>query len=151
MESGKGTSKWGSFLACTVYVVLLRWLSGKEPSCSAGNEGSIPGSGKSPGEGNGNPLQCSCLENPTDRGAWRAAVRRVAKSQTQLQGLGAHARRAAGVCNGPGSLPHMLPTQQLALHPHTAFLPLVSSPSRLPSPLLLTSVSTENAFEEYTR
>ena len=67
MESGKGTSKWGSFLACTVYVVLLRWLSGKEPSCSAGNEGSIPGSGKSPGEGNGNPLQCSRLENPTDR------------------------------------------------------------------------------------
>ena len=46
--------------------------------------GSIPGSGKYPGEGNGNPLQYSCLENPTDRGAWRATVHGVAKSQTRL-------------------------------------------------------------------
>ena len=50
----------------------------------AGNEGSIPGSERSPGEGNGNPLQCSCLENPMDRGAWWAAVHGVAKSQTRL-------------------------------------------------------------------
>ena len=42
------------------------------------------GSGKFPGEGNGNPLQYSCLEKPMDRGAWGATVRRVAKSQTQL-------------------------------------------------------------------
>ena len=42
--------------------------------------GSIPGSGKSLGEGNGNPLQYSCLENPTDRGAWQATVHRVAES-----------------------------------------------------------------------
>ena len=48
----------------------------------AGDVGSIPGLGRSPGEGNGNPPQCSCLENPVDRGAWRAAVRGVAKSQT---------------------------------------------------------------------
>ena len=53
---------------------LLRWFSGKEPACNAGNTGSIPGSGRSPGEGNGNPLQYSCLENPMDRGAWRATV-----------------------------------------------------------------------------
>ena len=46
--------------------------------------GLIPGSGRSPGEGHGNPLQCSCLENPMDRGAWRATVHRVAKSQTRL-------------------------------------------------------------------
>ena len=46
--------------------------------------GSIPGSGRSPGEGNGNPLQYSCLGNPMDRGAWWATVHRVAKSQTQL-------------------------------------------------------------------
>ena len=46
--------------------------------------GSIPGSGRAPGEGNGNTLQYSCLENPMDRGAWRAAVHGVAKSQTQL-------------------------------------------------------------------
>ena len=44
--------------------------------------GSIPGSGRSPGGGNGNPLQCSCLENPVDRGAWRATVHGAAKSQT---------------------------------------------------------------------
>ena len=43
---------------------------------------SIPGSGRSPGEGNGYPLQCSCLDNPMDRGAWRAIVRAVAKSQS---------------------------------------------------------------------
>ena len=53
--------------------------------------GSIPGSGGSPGEGNGNPLQCSCLENPMDRGAWQATVHRVTKSQTRLKRLGAHA------------------------------------------------------------
>ena len=48
------------------------------------NSGSIPGSGRSPGEGNGNPLQYSCLESPMDRGAWWAIVHRAAKSQTQL-------------------------------------------------------------------
>ena len=47
--------------------------------------GSIPGSGRSPGEGHGNPLQYSCLENPMDRGAWWATVNRVAKSQTGLK------------------------------------------------------------------
>ena len=44
----------------------------KNPPASAGGGGSIPGSGRSPGEGNGTPLPCSCLENPTDRGAWWA-------------------------------------------------------------------------------
>ena len=48
-------------------------------ACSAGDLGSIPGSVRSPGEGNGNPLQYSCLENPMDRGAWRATVHGVAK------------------------------------------------------------------------
>ena len=52
---------------------------------------SIPGSGRSPGEGNGNPLQYSCLENPMDRGAWRATVHGVAKSRTRWKGLGMHA------------------------------------------------------------
>ena len=46
--------------------------------------GSIPGSGRSPGEGNGNPLQCSCLGNTRDRGAWWAIVHGIAKSQTRL-------------------------------------------------------------------
>ena len=48
----------------------------------AADIGLIPGLGRSPGEGNGNPLQYSCLEKPTDRGAWRATVRGVAQSQT---------------------------------------------------------------------
>ena len=47
---------------------------GKESACSAGDPGSIPGSGRSPGEGNGNPLQYSFLENPMNRGAWQATV-----------------------------------------------------------------------------
>ena len=54
----------------------------KESVCDAGDQGSIPGSGRSPGEGNGNPLQHSCLENPMDRGAWQATICGVAKSRT---------------------------------------------------------------------
>ena len=56
----------------------------KESACNAGDLGSIPGSGRSPGEGNGNPLQYSCLENPMGRGAWQATVHGTAKSQKQL-------------------------------------------------------------------
>ena len=71
-------------------VIFLYWdfLSGsvvKNLPANAGNVGdvcSIPGLGRSSGEGNGNPLQCSCLENPLDRGAWRAAVPGVTKSLT---------------------------------------------------------------------
>ena len=51
----------------------------KNPPASAGDEGSIPGSGKSPGEGNGNPLRYSCLGNPMDRGTWWTTVHRVTK------------------------------------------------------------------------
>ena len=57
---------------------------GKESTCNAKDLGSIPGLGGSPGGGHSNPLQCSCLENPMDRGAWQATVNGVAKSQTQL-------------------------------------------------------------------
>ena len=60
---------------------------GKESACNAGDPGSIPGSGKSPGERNGYPLLYSCLENSMDRGAWWATVHGVAKSQTQLSDL----------------------------------------------------------------
>ena len=56
----------------------------KVSACNEGELGSIPESGKSPGEGNGNPLQYSCLENPMDGGAWWATVHRVAKSRTRL-------------------------------------------------------------------
>ena len=61
--------------------------NGKESSCNAGNVGSIPGLGRSFGKGNGYPLQYSCLENLTDRGAWWATVHGVAKSQTSTQSL----------------------------------------------------------------
>ena len=57
---------------------------GKVSACNAGDLGLIPGSGRSPGEGNGNPLQYSCLENPMDGRVWWATVHRVAKSQTRL-------------------------------------------------------------------
>ena len=52
--------------------------------CNSGDRGLIPESGRSPGEGNGSPLQYSCLEKPMDRGAWQATVHGVAKSRTQL-------------------------------------------------------------------
>ena len=64
---------------------------GKESASNAGDLGLIPGSGRSPGEGNGNPLQFSCLKNPMDRGAWKATAQRVAKSWTRLSDY-AHTR-----------------------------------------------------------
>ena len=62
----------------------------KNPPGDARDTGSIPGSGSSPGGGNGNPLQYSCLKNPTDSGAWRAAVHTISKSWAQLS----HSTRA---------------------------------------------------------
>ena len=66
---------------------LLGFPGGSEVKASAwnaGDPGSIPGSGRSPGEGNGNPLQYSCLENPMEGGAWWAVVHGVSKSRTRL-------------------------------------------------------------------
>ena len=60
---------------------------GEESTCNAGDLGSISGSGRSPGKENRYPLQYSCLENSTDRGAWWATVHEVAKSRTQLSNL----------------------------------------------------------------
>ena len=57
---------------------------GKESTFNAGDLGVIPGLGRSPGEGNGYPLQYSCLENSMDRGTWRAILHGVTKSQTKL-------------------------------------------------------------------
>ena len=62
-------------------IVHYRFPGGSE---NAGDLGLIPGSGRSPREGNGTPLQYSCLENPMERGAWQATVHGVAKSRTQL-------------------------------------------------------------------
>ena len=65
-------------------LIEFHWASliGKESTCNAGDLGLIPGSGRSLGEGNGNPLQYSCLENPMDRGAWWATVYGITKSWT---------------------------------------------------------------------
>ena len=62
-------------------------LAGKESSCKAGHSGLIPGLGRSPGGGHGNPLQYPGLENPRDRGAWRDTVHGVTKSWTRLSHL----------------------------------------------------------------
>ena len=77
-KSGRGQSAyWGFSEGSEV----------KASACNAGDLGSIPGSGRSPGEGNGNPLQYSCLENPMDGGVWWAAVYGVAQSRTRLKQL----------------------------------------------------------------
>ena len=88
---------------------------GKESACNAGDPSSIPGLGRSPGEGNGNPLQYPCLENPMDRGAWWATVHGVTKSQTQLsmytleiaEGFPSNSDGKASACNAgdPSSIP----------------------------------------------
>ena len=74
-----------------IYILLLGGFpgvsDGKESAWNAGDPGSIPGSGRSPGKGNSSPLQYSYLENSMDRGARWAAVDGVAKSQTQLSDL----------------------------------------------------------------
>ena len=57
---------------------------GRESACNTGDPGLIPGSGRSPGEGNGNPLQYSCLENPTGRGAWQATVHGIQRVRHDL-------------------------------------------------------------------
>ena len=69
----------------TLIVSYAGGSDGKVSAYNAGDPGSIPGSGRSPGEGNGNPLQYSCLENPRDSGAWWAAVYGVAQSRTRLK------------------------------------------------------------------
>ena len=72
--------KWKVWKFWGPHVVLMV----KNPPANAGDTGLIPGSGRSPGEGKDNPLQYSCLENSTGRGAWRAAIYGAAKSWTQL-------------------------------------------------------------------
>ena len=94
VQSRDSGARWDSNLSSTTsQVALPRWyLIGSQMllmvmnlPASAGDArdvGSIPGLGRSPGEGNGNPLQYSCLKNPTDRGAWQATVHGVAESWT---------------------------------------------------------------------
>ena len=71
----------------------------KESACSAGDLGSIPGLGRSPGEGNGNPLQYPCLENLMDRGAWWAVVHGVTKITAKLLQMVAAAMNLKDACS----------------------------------------------------
>ena len=81
---GLGLERVLSLSDCLTLIVVWRGFpggsTGKESTCSVGDLGSIPGLGRSLGEGNGYPLQYSCLENPMDRGAWWATVHEVTKS-----------------------------------------------------------------------
>ena len=93
--SSQGFSFLCVYLCLSLLTIELpRQLVVKNPPAHAGDirdVGSIPGLGRSPGGGHGNPLQYSCLENPMDRGAWQATIHRVAMSQTQLKRLSMHA------------------------------------------------------------
>ena len=81
---------------CTQPEGLPPWLSVKESACNAGERGSVPGLGRSPGGGFGNPLQCSCLENHMEIGVWWATVHGIAKCRAQLKLLSVHK-----LCNIP--------------------------------------------------
>ena len=81
LQGREMTSLWNSF---NDYWGFPGSSDGKETACNVGDPGLIPGSGGFRGEGNGNPLQDSCLENSMDTGAWWATVRGATKSQTQL-------------------------------------------------------------------
>ena len=83
---------------------------GKASACSAENLGSVPGLGRSPGEGNGNPLQYTCLESPMDGGAWWATAHGVAKSRTPLNVFtftfhGSHGKESACSAGDLDSIP----------------------------------------------
>ena len=90
-KSRKWLSNWTTTACQIIYLFLLMFILGfpggsdsKESACNAGDLGSIPGLGRSPGEGNGNPLWYSCLENSIEGGAWLATVHGVTESWTQL-------------------------------------------------------------------
>ena len=82
---------------------LAWWFSGKESAWNAGDMGSIPESGRSPGEGTGQPLRQSCLENPVDRGAWQA-IQSVHGSQSQHVGVRASPQHVLFLQRLPGAL-----------------------------------------------
>ena len=92
--------------------ILPGGLDGKASTCNAGDPGSIPGLGRYPGEGNGNPLQYSCLENSMDGGAWWATVHGVTKSQTQLSDFTTHSQHDLPVMMlNFGQLPELMSTR----------------------------------------
>ena len=87
VKENRGQSSAHSELIAHFTFLFLGFPGGsgsKESACNVGDMGSIPGLGRSPGEGNGNPFQYSCLGNPMDRGAWQASLHEVKKNQTGL-------------------------------------------------------------------
>ena len=102
---GSSWPRYWTCVSCIGRLILYQWATWeasqvvlviKNPSANAGDTkhpASIPGSGRSPGAGHGNPLQYSCLENSMDRGAWWATVHWVAKNQTRLKWLSTHAQQ----------------------------------------------------------
>ena len=83
---------------CITGASLEAHSGGKESACNMRDLGLIPGSGRSPGKGNGNPLHYSCLGNPMDREAWRAKVHGVAKNQTRLSDYHFHMGIIQSLC-----------------------------------------------------
>ena len=86
-------SIWAEFLHCspeTITTLIMDYTMYSPTACNVGDLGSSPDSGRSPGEGNGNPLQFSCLENSMERGSWRATVHGVTKSQIWLSDSHTH-------------------------------------------------------------
>ena len=96
--------------------------AGKESTQNVGDRGSIPGLGRSPEGGNGNRPQYSCLENPTDRGAWRAAVREAAKRWTGLSHCAQHTQVAGHQATCSQVFPHRPPFSSVPREPPTAGL-----------------------------
>ena len=82
-----GAVKAGHLFSLGLICRLYRWLNGKEPACNVGDVDLISGSGRSPGQRNGNPLQYSCLGNPVDRGAEGATVPGVTKDSDMTEQL----------------------------------------------------------------
>ena len=76
-----------AFQVTLAFCLTLVRLSGEESACNAGDLGLIPGLGRCPGEGNGNPLQYSCQDNPMDRGAWQATVHGVIRVRPNREGM----------------------------------------------------------------
>ena len=111
IQTARPPSSWGLLEGTD----LSGGSDGKENACSAGDPGSIPETERSPGEGNGHPPQNSCLENPTDRGAWRATVHGVAKRRTRQSDSLTHTYTHTHTPGGP----HPLCCAFLDAHTHT--------------------------------
>ena len=129
---------------------LPQWLSGKQSTCNTGDKGdagSIPGLGRSPRQGNGNPLQSYCLENPMDRGAWWATVHGVTKSQTQLSNFTNICTRSSSIPTSPMKPSRtLLPTSgctcnlTLLVHSSSALYKTLDLLQSWPFPMTLYSV-----------